>query len=86
MKISIEISYYPLTEAYKMPIKRFIKSLQENERILVKPNAISTHVFGNYDEVMNTVSRCMKNAMELPHSIFILKILNSDRDKIINLD
>ena len=85
MKISIEISYYPLNEAYKTPIKKFIGALRENEKITVKPNAISTHIFGDYDEVMSTVTHCMKNAMELPDSIFILKILNMDRDKTVNI-
>lgn len=81
MKTSIEISYYPLNNEYKAPIKQFIASLQACENILVKPNAISTHVFGEYDDVMAAVSACMKSAMELPHSIFVLKILNSDRNK-----
>lgn len=85
MKISIEISYYPLNEAYKTPIKNFVKALRENQQIVVKPNAISTHVFGEYDEVMSTVTRCMKDAMELPSSIFVLKILNSDRDKAVTI-
>ena len=79
MKTSVEISYYPLNEAYKGPIKNFIESLKKSEHIKVIPNNISTQVFGDYDEVMATVTRCMKEAMELPHSIFILKILNSDR-------
>ena len=85
MKVSIEISYYPLNEAYKTPIKNFVKSLRANRQIVVKPNAISTHVFGEYDEVMSTVTRCMKEAMELPNSIFLLKILNSDRDKSVTI-
>ncbi len=85
MKISIEISYYPLSEQFKEPIKNFIRSLMKNENIEVKPNAISTHVFGDFDEVMHTVTACMKNAMELPSSIFVLKILNSDRNKEIHL-
>lgn len=85
MKISIELSYYPLREAYKAPIKNFIRALKENEKITVKPNAISTHVFGDYDEVMSTVTRCMKDAMEVPNSVFVLKILNLDRDKEVNI-
>lgn len=81
MKTSIEISYYPLNEQYKAPIKNFIEALKKNEKINVKPNNISTHVFGEYDEVMGTITHCMKEAMHLPHSIFILKILNSDRSE-----
>lgn len=86
MKTSIEISYYPLNDEYKAPIKKFIASLQAHENIIVKPNAISTHVFGEYDDVMAAITSCMRNAMELPHSIFILKILNSDRNKEIHID
>ena len=81
MKISIDISYYPLNEEYKNPIKKFIKALEENEKILVKPNKMSTHVFGEYDDVMAAVTKCIKNAFEFPDSIFVLKIMNIDRDK-----
>lgn len=81
MKISIEISYYPLRNEYRKPIKQFIEALKENEELVVKPNAISTHVFGDYDEVMQTVTRCMKKAFEVPSSVFVLKILNLDRSK-----
>ena len=46
MKTSIDISYYPLNEEYKAPIKKFIKALEENENITVKSNRMSTQVFG----------------------------------------
>lgn len=81
MKTSVEISYYPLNEGYKEPIRKFINSLKENQNIKVKSNSLSTHVFGNYDEVMSTITKCIKDAFELPHSIFVLKVLNMDRDK-----
>ena len=81
MKTSIDISYYPLNEEYKAPIKQFIEALKAEKNITVKPNSMSTQVFGEYDEVMNAVTRCIKNAMELPHSIFVLKMMNADRNK-----
>lgn len=81
MKTSIDISYYPLKEEYKTPIKNFIEALKANDKIRVKSNSMSTHVFGEYDDVMSVVTACMKNAMELPNSVFVLKIINSDRDK-----
>lgn len=79
MKTSIEISYFPLNEEYKAPIRNFIETLKENEKIIVQPNRMSTHIFGEYDEVMQTVTKCMKEAMNLPHSIFMLKVMNLDR-------
>lgn len=81
MKTSIDISYYPLNEEYKSPIKNFIKALEENDKIIVKPNKMSTHVFGEYDDVMAAITKCIKNAFELPDSIFVLKIMNIDRNR-----
>jgi uncharacterized protein YqgV (UPF0045/DUF77 family) len=80
MKTSIDISYYPLNEEYKAPIKKFIKALEENENLTVKSNRMSTQVFGQFDEVMEAVTKCIKNAFELPNSIFVLKIINMDRE------
>ncbi|MBK6962870.1 MAG: hypothetical protein IPH20_02785 [Bacteroidales bacterium] len=81
MKISVEISYYPLNEEYKIPIKGFIASLNENKSLIVKTNTMATQVFGEYDEVMGTVQKCIKSAFELPHSVFVMKIINADLEK-----
>lgn len=81
MKTSIEISYFPLREEFKAPIKKFIEALKENEKITVKPNSMSTNVFGEYDDVMAAVTQCIKDVLELPSSIFLLKIMNLDRNK-----
>ncbi len=78
MQISVEISYYPLNETYKDPIKKFIGTLKENGNLLVKTNTMSTQVFGEYDEVMDTLKACIKRAYELPHSVFVLKVINAD--------
>lgn len=78
MRISIEISYYPLQEMYKKPIKAFIAALHENSNLVVRSNNMSTQVFGEYDEVMGTLNTCMKNAFELPHSVFVIKFINAD--------
>ena len=81
MKTSIEISYYPLLEEFKIPVKNFIVSLQRYDNIKVKSNSMSTHVFGEYDEVMEAVTKCIKDAFEVPSSIFVLKVMKLDRDK-----
>lgn len=81
MKVSIEISYYPLLEGYKQPIKKFIASLSEHPAIIVKPNSMSTQVFGEFDETMQAVTQCIKDAFEVPSSIFVLKVMNMDRNK-----
>jgi uncharacterized protein YqgV (UPF0045/DUF77 family) len=80
MQISIDISYYPLTEAFKAPIKAFIARLHEYPEIRVKSNGMSTQVFGEYADVMRIVTVEIEKAMELPHSIFILKMANATLD------
>ena len=81
MKTSVEISYYPIKEDYKPPINEFIGSLKEQEGITVDPTSMSTQVFGEYDDVMAAITKCIKDAFELPDSVFFLKILNMDREK-----
>lgn len=78
MKISVDISYYPLNEAYKKPIKAFIADVKSNDKLQVYTNNMSTQVFGELDEVMATLAKCMKQAFELPHSVFVLKVINAD--------
>lgn len=81
MKTSIEISYYPLSDEYKAPIKKFIASLSKQENVVVEPTSMSTRVFGEYADVMKAVTICMEEAFELPNSTFVLKIMNMDRNK-----
>jgi len=84
MKISVDISYYPLTEEFKQPIKNFIAQLNSYSEIAVKSNGMSTQVFGKYADVMRIISAEIESAMELPHSIFILKMANATLDKDYN--
>jgi uncharacterized protein YqgV (UPF0045/DUF77 family) len=78
MNISIDISYYPLNDEFISPIKSFIKRLNKNKKLIVKTNGMSTQVFGEYEEVMQTITKEIKSSFELPHSVFILKIVNAD--------
>lgn len=78
MNISVDISYYPLHEDFITPIKDFIARLNHNKLLTVKTNGMSTQVFGEYDEVMQSISREIKSSFEIPHSVFILKIVNAD--------
>ncbi len=81
MKISVEISYYPLNEQYKIPIKGFIANLNKNKNLVIRTNTMATQVFGEFEEVMGTIQQCMKQAFELPHSVFVMKVINADLEK-----
>jgi len=79
MTISVDVSYYPLKEEFIPHVVDFINRLNENKNIQVQTNGMSTQVLGEYFEVMNTLTREIYASFELPHSIFVLKIINSDR-------
>lgn len=81
MKISVDISYYPLKVEFKKPIKGFIHRLQDHKELSVSRNGMSTQVFGEYDDVMKILTKEMKNSFEIPSSVFILKMVNSDLQK-----
>jgi uncharacterized protein YqgV (UPF0045/DUF77 family) len=78
MKASVEISYYPLKEEFIPPIQSFIDRLRSHSEINVETNGMSTQVFGEYDELMRIITKEMKTAMEVPYSVFVLKVVNSD--------
>ena len=78
MKISIEISYYPLKEEFIPAILDFVNRLKAYENIQMQVNGMSTQVFGEYDELMNIITQEIKKSMNIPYSVFILKIVNSD--------
>jgi uncharacterized protein YqgV (UPF0045/DUF77 family) len=78
MNISVDISYYPLRPEFVTPILEFIKRLNEHQQIEAVTNGMSTQVFGEYFEVMNAITQEIHKSFEIPHSVFILKIINAD--------
>ena len=78
MNTSVEISYYPLNVEYIPPIKNFIERLNQYKDITVNTNGMSTQVFGPYFDVMRILTDEIYKSFELPHSVFILKIINAD--------
>ncbi len=78
MNISIDVSYYPLKDEFIPPIKNFIQRLNKYDNISVKTNGMSSQVFGEYFDVMEIITKEIHNSFELPHSVFILKIINAD--------
>jgi uncharacterized protein YqgV (UPF0045/DUF77 family) len=79
MKASVEISMYPLKKGYEKPILKFIERLNENENLEIKTNTMSTQIFGDYDEIMITLTREMKRSFEEEKAVvMVLKIINMD--------
>jgi uncharacterized protein YqgV (UPF0045/DUF77 family) len=86
MRISIDISLYPLNENYVEPILTFIAKLETNPNLIVKRNSLSTQVFGEYRDVMD----CLDDEIEavfdaIPESVFVLKLIGTDRADIVDV-
>ena len=82
MNTSVEISYYPLQEQYLKPIGAFIDRLNTYDGLVIRTNGMSTQVFGAYDEVMGAITAEIKKSFEVPHSVFVLKVINADLQEI----
>lgn len=81
MKISVEISMYPLNEIYEKPILKFIKKIKNDVRLSVKTNSMSTQIFGEYEDVMSLLQKEMKTVFEGKNkTAMVMKIINADLD------
>jgi len=85
MRISVDISLYPLSKDYVKPILIFIDQLETNPKISVKRNSLSTQIFGEYADVMACLDRDIEAVFAaLPESVFVLKLVGMDREHIVD--
>jgi uncharacterized protein YqgV (UPF0045/DUF77 family) len=78
MKTSVEISYYPLNEEYVPPIRGFIDRINTYEGLTVRTNGMSTQIFGEYDILMEALTKEIRESFKNPHSVFVMKVINAD--------
>jgi len=81
MKTSVEISYYPLNENFIPPIKNFIDRINTYPNLVVRTSTMSTQIFGEYKDVMGALTNEIEKSFDLPHSVFVMKIINADLEK-----
>lgn len=79
MKISVEISMYPLLEEYETPILRFIERLRSHPGLVVRTNSMSTQIFGEFDALASALTDEIKISFEtgIP-SVMVMKWINLD--------
>lgn len=81
MKITVDISMYPLDADYKPAIKAFIRMLRECEGLKLVTNQLSTQINGEFDVVNSALSACIKKSMqEQDKVVFVARYLNADLD------
>jgi len=81
MKISIELSLYPLAiDNFKAEIWAFIKRLRNVDGLKVITNGMSTQVFGDYDLAVSKVMAEIKQVHSTTGAaVFVCKFINGDR-------
>ncbi|OUR74924.1 hypothetical protein A9Q75_19485 [Colwellia psychrerythraea] len=84
MKISIELSLYPLAmDNFKDEIWAFIKRLRQVDGLNVVTNGMSTQVFGDYDLAVNNVMREIKQVHSTTNAaVFVCKFINGVHSQV----
>ncbi|AOS96237.1 hypothetical protein AUP74_00770 [Microbulbifer aggregans] len=79
MKLSVEISMYPLKDEYIPSIQAFIDRLNRHQDLQVITNTMSTQVFGDYELVMEVLKREMRTSYEkYGRAIFVCKFIEGN--------
>ncbi len=76
MQISVDLSYYPLKNEFIEPIRAFIDHLNQYDQWEIVTTGMSTQIFGEYDYVMENLTKTIKQSFENPHSVFVMKVVN----------
>ncbi len=78
MRSAVEISMYPLTGEYLLPIQTFIDRLNTHPGLTVRTNSLATQIWGPLAEVMAVLTEEMSRsaaAAGAPQLVFVMKVL-----------
>jgi uncharacterized protein YqgV (UPF0045/DUF77 family) len=78
MRAAVEISMYPLTGEYRLPIQAFIDRLNTHPGLTVHTNALATQIWGPLDRLMSMLTEEMARsagAPGAPQLVFVMKVL-----------
>ena len=79
MRITVEVSLYPLREQYLPTIEAFIRSLQNTPRLEVTVNQMSTQFTGELEDVARAVEKALAASFQAGGpQVLVAKYLNAD--------
>ena len=78
MRITAELSLYPLEGDALAEVIRFIEDLSGDERVDVVVNQISTQVRGELDDVMDLLTAALKRSFGAGKQALVVKFLSLD--------
>ncbi len=76
MNVAVEISLYPLSDAFEKPIDDFLALLAENNKIHIEPGKMSSILTGELTEIMAALASAMNTIFASGPAVFNLKISN----------
>jgi uncharacterized protein YqgV (UPF0045/DUF77 family) len=81
MKVTLEISMYPLRSDYQEQVLSFLEELHRKEDLEIKVNAMSTQVKGEFDQVFSAIQQSIKAVYSTEvKASFVVKVLKGDLD------
>ena len=79
MKMTVDISLYPLADDYLPAIQAFIGRIQQHPDVAVVRTDLSTQLFGEYEDVMGLLQDEIRISWEkYGRGIFVIKFLQGD--------
>lgn len=79
MKITVEMSLYPLETEYLPIIKSTVERLNAEPDVKVVTNAMSTQITGDFEKVTKLVNKEIQTTFEKTgKAIFVCKFLNGE--------
>lgn len=79
MRITAELSLYPLRDDFVGDIKAFIHQLRAEPGLEIVTNQLSTQLRGDFDAVTGAVQRCLRHSFEQGGAMsLVVKYLNAD--------
>jgi len=81
MRITADMSLYPIADDYLPVILAFIKEMEGIDGLTVVTNQLSTQINGEFEVVTGAVQQCLKRSMEeCGKQILVVKYLSADID------
>lgn len=82
MKATLEISYYPLNDNYRLQIIEFIQNIKQNYPLLTFDiNGLSTQIFGDYDLILKIFQEEIKASLAKGKCMFVIKLAPFERKR-----
>ena len=79
MKVTLEISLYPLLKKnkeidYKKIVKMFLRDISNKKGLVIETNGLSSIIYGNYNDIILLLNTEVKEYMTKYRSVFVFKL------------